>query len=120
MCGRSYDSIDDPYAQYCVPNKVKNINSKVFNLISEANETRFLVHHESCECKCRLNENVCNSKQKWNDDKCRCECNKVDDWGFCKKDCIWNTSAHDCDYNKAKKKKKKIDKYLSTKSCSCE
>ena len=90
MCGGSYDSIDDPYAQYCVPNKVKNINSEVFNLISGANETRFLVHHESCECK------------KWNDDECRCECNKLDDWGFCKKDYIWNPSAHDCDYNNAK------------------
>ena len=27
---------------------------------------RFFVHHESCECKCRLNERVCNSKQKLN------------------------------------------------------
>ena len=31
-----------------------------------ANETGFLVQHESCECKCRLNKNICNSKQKWN------------------------------------------------------
>ena len=29
-----------------------------------ANESRFLVHHESFECKCGLNESVCNSKQK--------------------------------------------------------
>ena len=28
------------------------------------NETRFLVQHESCKCKCKLNEIVCNSKQK--------------------------------------------------------
>ena len=39
-------------------NKVKNINVKVFNLVSRANETRFLVQHESCECKCGLNEKV--------------------------------------------------------------
>ena len=32
----------------CVPNKVKNMNIKVFNLMSEANETKFLVQHESC------------------------------------------------------------------------
>ena len=24
--------------------------------MSEINKTRFLVHHESCECKCGLNE----------------------------------------------------------------
>ena len=30
----------------------------------------FLVKHESCECKYRLNENLCDSKQKWNHDKC--------------------------------------------------
>ena len=36
------------------------------------NETRFLVQHESCKCKCRVNEIVCNSKQKWNHNECRC------------------------------------------------
>ena len=34
------------------PNKVKNMNLKVFNLMSEVNETIFLVQHESCVCKC--------------------------------------------------------------------
>ena len=48
----------------CVPNKVKNMNIRVFNLMSALNETRFLVQHESCECKCGLKESVCNSKQK--------------------------------------------------------
>ena len=28
------------------------------------NETRFLIQHELCKCKCGLNESVCNSKQK--------------------------------------------------------
>ena len=32
--------------------------------MSEVNETRFLIQHESCECKCRLNESVYNSKKK--------------------------------------------------------
>ena len=27
---------------------------KVFNLMLKANETRFLVQHESCKCKCGL------------------------------------------------------------------
>ena len=32
--------------------------------MSKVNETRFSVQHESRDCKCRLNGNVCNSKQK--------------------------------------------------------
>ena len=30
--------------------------SKVFNLMLWVNETRFLIQHESYECKCGLNE----------------------------------------------------------------
>ena len=55
---------DDVYDQLCVPNKVKNMNVKVFELIPGVNETRFLVQHESCECKCGLNKSVYNAKQK--------------------------------------------------------
>lgn len=59
-----FNTIDDPYAWISVSNKVKNLNVKIFNLILEKSETRFLVQYESCECKCRLDENVSNSKQK--------------------------------------------------------
>ena len=48
--------------------------------MSGVNETRFLVRHKSCACKCGLNESLCNSKQKQNDDECRCECKELDDW----------------------------------------
>ena len=54
--------------------------------MSGVNETKFLVWHESCECKCRLNESLCNSKQKWNHDECWCECKELDDWSSCKDD----------------------------------
>ena len=53
-CGGSCKTTDDPYARACVPNKVKQMNVKVFNLMSH--ETKFLVQHESCECKRGLNE----------------------------------------------------------------
>ena len=64
QCGGSSNAIYDTYARICVPNKVKNNNVKVFDLMSEVNETEFLLQHESCECTCRLNENGWNSKQK--------------------------------------------------------
>ena len=55
--------------QNCVPNIVKNVNVKVFNLMSRTNETRQIEWHETCKCKCRLDGSVCNNKQRWNDDK---------------------------------------------------
>ena len=52
---------------------MENTNVKIFNLMSRVNETRFLVRHESCECKYGLNESVCNSKQKRNCGEYRCD-----------------------------------------------
>ena len=49
-CAGSCNSINDPRVQVSVSNKVKNMNAKIFNLMSGVNETRFVVQHESCEC----------------------------------------------------------------------
>ena len=73
-CGGSCNNINDPYAKLCVADVVKNINVKVFNLMSWSNQTKHIEWHETCKCKCRLNASVCNNKQRLNEDKCRCEC----------------------------------------------
>ena len=73
-CKGSCNTINDPYAKLCVPDIIKNINVKVFNLISRTNETRHIECHKTCKCKCRLDASVFNNKQRWNEDKCRCEC----------------------------------------------
>ena len=39
-CSGSCNNINDPYAKMCVPDVVKNLNVKVFNLMSRNNETR--------------------------------------------------------------------------------
>ena len=39
-CSGSCNNINDPYAKLCVPDVVKNLNVKVFNLMSRTNETR--------------------------------------------------------------------------------
>ena len=62
-CSGSCNNINDPYAKMCVPDVVKNLNVKVFNLMSRTNETRHIEWHETCKCKCRLDANVCNNKQ---------------------------------------------------------
>ena len=39
-CSGNCNNINDPYAKICVPDIIKNLNVKVFNLMSRANETR--------------------------------------------------------------------------------
>ena len=63
-CSGSYNNINDPYAKICVPNIIKKLNVKVFNLISRTNETRHIKWHETYKYKCRLDASVCNNKQR--------------------------------------------------------
>ena len=39
-CSGNCNNINDPYARICVPDTVKHLNVKVFNLMSRTNETR--------------------------------------------------------------------------------
>ena len=75
-CGGSCSNINDPYAKFCIPDIVKSIHVKVFNLMQRINEARQIIWHETCKCAFRLTSGVCNSRQIWNEDKCRCECKK--------------------------------------------
>ena len=80
----------------CVPDIVKNLNVKVFNLVSGTDETKYIKRNEMSKCKCRLNSSVCNNKLRWNDDKCRCECKEFIDKGVCDKGFILNPSNCGC------------------------
>ena len=84
-CSGNCNNINNPYAKICVPNVIKDLNVKVFNLMSRNNDTRIIEWHETCKCKCRLDATVCNNKQRWNKNKCRCECKELIDKGVCDK-----------------------------------
>ena len=99
----------------CVPDAVRNLNVKVFNLILRTNETRHIKWHETCKCKCRLDASVCNNKQCWNDDKCRCECKELIDKGVCDKGSIWNPSNCECECDKSCD----VGEYLDYENCKC-
>ena len=58
-CSDSCNNINHPYANICVPDVVKNLNVKVFNLMSRTNETRHKEWHKPCKCKCRIDASVC-------------------------------------------------------------
>ena len=46
-CSGSCNNINDPYAKMCVPDIIKNINVKVFNLMSRTNETGHIEGYET-------------------------------------------------------------------------
>ena len=81
-CKGSCDTINDPYAKICVPDQIKNINVKVFNLMSITNGTGHTKFHKTCKCRYRLDLSICNNKQRWNNDKCRCEYKGLIDKGM--------------------------------------
>ena len=100
-CSGSCNNIKNPYAKLCVPDVSKNMNIKVFNLISRTNETRYIKWHETCKYKCRLDASVCNNKQRWSEDKCGYQCKELIDKGICDKGCIWNPSNCKCECDKS-------------------
>ena len=114
-CSGSCNNINDPNAKICVPNVIKDLNVKVFNLMSRTNETRHIEWHETCKCKCRLDGSVCDNKQRWNNYKCRCECKEVIDKGVCDKGFIWNPSNCECECDKSCA----VGEYLDYENCKC-
>ena len=69
-------------------------------MISRRNELKNITFHKSCKCHCLLDEKVCNNKQKWNKDKCRCECLEIKD---CENRSFWNVVNCRCEFKKAAK-----------------
>ena len=64
--------------------------------------------------KCRLDSSICNNKQRWNQDKCRCECiEKLSGKGICDKGFVWNPGNCECECDKSCD----IGEYLDYKSC---
>ena len=83
--------------------------------MSRTNETRHIEWHETCKCICRLDKIICNSKQRWNEDKCRCECKELIDKGVCDKGFIWNPSNCECECDK----ECDVGEYLDYENCKC-
>ena len=84
--------------------------------MSLTNETRDIKWHETCKWICRLNGIICNSKQQWNENKCRCECKELIDKEVCDKGFIWNPSNCECECDKSCN----ISQYLDYSDCKCK
>ena len=116
-CSGSCNTLNNPMTKICVPKIVKNVDMQVYNFLMRLNETRNVLWHESCKCVCKLSSSVCNNKQIWNDDSCRCDCNE-DFAGIinCAKGYMWNPSTCECQCHKWCKQ----GQYLDHKNCVCK
>ena len=109
------NNISNPYARICIPGTGKKLNVKVFNLMTLTNETRHIKWRETCKCICGLDGIICDSKQGWNKDKCRCEVKELIDKGVCDKGFIFNPSNCECECDKSCG----IGEYLDYSNCKC-
>ena len=91
-CKGICNTINDPHAKLCVADTIKNIDAKVFNLMSITNETRHIECHKTCKC---------NNKQRWSEEKCRFESKELIDKRMCDKEFIWNSSNCECGWDKS-------------------
>ena len=107
-CSGNCNNINDPYARICVSDTVKFLNVKVFNLMSRTNETKSIKWHETCKCICRLNEIICNIKQRRN--------KELIDKEVCNKGFIWNPSNCECECDKSCN----ISQHLDYSNCKCK
>ena len=66
----NFNTVEYAFGRLCVPNKIEDMNLKVFDMTKGKNEPK-KVKHISYECRCEFDLGKCNSKQKWNNDKCQ-------------------------------------------------
>ena len=81
--------------------------------MSTTNEKTHIEWHETT--RWRLDESVCNNKQRWSKDKCRCECKELIDKDVCDKGFVWNPSNCECECDKLCD----IDEYLDYENFKC-
>ena len=116
-CSGSCNTFDNPMTKLCVPNVIKRVNMQVYNFLTRLKENCNVLWHESYQSVCKLNSSVCNNKQIWNGDTCRCDCNE-DFAGIinCTKGYTWNPSICKCQCDTWCKP----GQYLDHKNCICK
>ena len=93
-CSESY-SVLSP--KICALKKTKDINIKVFNMITKKKEAETMIKHISCDCKWKFNSTRYNSNQNWNNKTCQC---KSKNYSKSEKDYSWNASTCFCENSK--------------------
>ena len=108
-CVASCNTVNGLSNKVCVPNKAEDLNVYVFNMVTGKNESKILTKVISSGCKYKLDRKKCNSNQKWNNDKCQCECEKHN---ICEKGYVCNIAT--CSSENGKYLASTIDNLVST------
>ena len=96
-CIGSCSSKNNPYYKICLPDSIKNISVRSSDLISQRLVFKNISFHKTCKCGSLLDEKVCNNLQRWNGNKCRCECLKIKK---CNIVYSWNVNNCRCEMKK--------------------
>ena len=94
MCG-SCDTLNDLFKW---PVSFKQNKRFKFNSFKHDYRNKWIQNIKkpiSCQCKCKFDGKKCNSNQKWNNDKCQCECKNLKEH-VCEKGYIWNPATFSC------------------------
>ena len=108
-CIGSCNDKNNPYFKTFLPNSIKNISIKSLDLLSNKYIFKNISFHQDCKFVCLLDKNVCDNLQKFNKNKCRCECLIVKK---CKNG-FWNV-------NNCRFENKKFAKLISIEKCDIE
>lgn len=99
-CIKSWNTFDGLSNKVCISNKTEDLNLRVFNMVTEINESKTLTKYGLCKCKLNLMmENVIPMKSGRT---INVECKNRKEHHVCKKAYIWNLATSSC----------KDDKYL--------
>ena len=109
-CIGSCNYRNNPYFKVCLPDSVKNITVKSLDLISREFVFKNISFYQSCKCGCLLDEKVCNNLQKFNKNKCICECLKIKK---CNIGYSWNVNNCRCEM-------KKLARLINFEGCDVE
>ena len=62
-CDEKCNTLEDKFG-ISIPNKIKDVNLKVLDMMKDKNESKTLIKHISCEWRCKFDGRKCNSEQK--------------------------------------------------------
>ena len=70
----NYNTLNDLSSKVCLPKETGDSNLTVLSMIAGITESKILTKHIPCAWKRKFDAGKCYWNQKWNNDKCRCEC----------------------------------------------
>ena len=64
------------------------------------NKSKILTNHISCKCKRKFDGRNCNPNQKWNKNKCCCECQNPKEYHMYERRYVCNPAPYNCENRK--------------------